>query len=146
MTSFRSRNYILLIHVSISIGYTQPMFLHWPNYFDRQFNPHLVSHPPLISSQLVRVYRKILESVPVQVASSADSQPKLACEQTIIRNLLVGSSPSGTRPRISRKPLVFSSPRRLMKRKTEPPRPSVSENGALTCRQQFQRLIFYFKT
>ena len=85
----------------------------------------------------MQVHRKILEPISVEVASSADRQPKLACEQTITGSPLVGSSPSGARPRISRKPLVLSSPRMLMKRKTEPPRPSVSENGALTYQQQF---------
>ena len=34
--------------------------------------------------KLKQVYRKILESISVQVTNSADSQPKLACEQTII--------------------------------------------------------------
>ena len=54
--------------------------------------------------------------------------------------------PSGTRPRISRKPLVLSCPRMLMKRKTEPPLPSVSENGALTYQQQSQSFMFCSKT
>ena len=88
-------------------------------------------------------YRKVLVSISIEVARPADSQPKLACDQTSIKNLdskgeIISSGwcpclPSGTRPRISRKALVLSAPRRLMNKNTAPPRSSRSENGALTC-------------